>query len=122
MKTQKSEKLKAENEALKGFKEQCLEMLRNVGYGIGKVLKLEDVKESVKQFSSRLFSAFINENQSDFDKICKGIGNGQDYKLQQIEQQHKKQADIEQQLEKSMGIGSKSKAQEQDYEKGGRGR
>ena len=71
-----------------------MELLHNFGFYIGeKIPSIEDVKNTVKSFTSRLFSAFMMSNDKDWDYLQTKIINGQEYKQAQIE----KQQQIEQQ-------------------------
>ncbi len=117
--------LKAENAELKSWKENCMELLHNFGFYIGEKLpSIEDVKKTVKSFTSRLFSAFMMNNDHDLDYVQNKIVDGQEYKQAQIDKQQQKeqaklqQKDIEKELEKSMGISH----HDQQEERGGRSR
>lgn len=80
--------LKNENAELKSWKENCMELLHNFGFYIGEKLpSIEDVKNTVKSFTSRLFSAFMMSNDKDWDYLQTKIINGQEYKQAQIERQ-----------------------------------
>ena len=110
-------KLKNENAELKSWKENCMELLHNFGFYIGEKLpSIEDVKNTVKSFTSRLFSAFIMNNDHDIDYVQNKIVDGQEYKQaqivkqQQIEQQRreerqkqKERAKQQQQIEQERG-------------------
>ena len=120
-----NKKLKAENVELKSWKENCMELLHNFGFYIGEKLpSIEDVKNTVKSFTSRLFSAFMMSNDKDWDYVQTKIINGQEHKQAQIEKQQQKelakqqQKDIEKELEKSMGVSH----HDQEEERGGRSR
>ena len=115
-----NEDLKKENIDLKGFKAVALKLLQEVGYFWNKVPTVEQAVSSVKEFGSKLFSAFIMNNDRDLELVQTKIINGQDFKLQQIEkkQQQEQSKDIEKELEKSMGFSH----HDQEEERGGRSR
>lgn len=112
--------LKKENIELKGFKAVALKLLQEVGYFWNKVPTVEQAVSSVKEFGSKLFSAFIMNNDRDLELVQTKIINGQEFKLQQIEkkQQQEQSKDIEKELEKSMGFSH----HDQEEERGGRSR
>lgn len=119
--TEENKKLKAENTELKSWKENCMELLHNFGFYIGEKLpSLEDVKSTVKSFTSRLFSAFMMSNDKDWDYLQTKIIDGQEYKQAQIDKQQQKEQskDVEKEIEKSMGVSH----HDQEEERGGRSR
>ncbi|MDY6382255.1 MAG: hypothetical protein SPK94_08415, partial [Bacteroidales bacterium] len=119
--TEENKKLKAENTELKSWKENCMELLHNFGFYIGEKLpSIEDVKSTVKSFTSRLFSAFMMSNDKDWDYLQTKIIDGQEYKQAQIDKQQQKEQskDVEKEIEKSMGVSH----HDQEEERGGRSR
>lgn len=116
-----NKKLKNENTELKSWKENCMELLHNFGFYIGEKLpSIEEVKSTVKSFTSRLFSAFMMNNDHDLDYVQNKIADGQEYKQKQIDKQQQKEQpkDVEKEIEKSMGFSH----HDQEEERGGRSR
>ena len=122
--------LKAENEELKSWKKIGIDLLHNFGFYIGEKLpSIEEVKSTVKSFTSRLFSAFMMNNDHDLNYVQNKIVDGQEYKQAQIEKQQQKeqakqQEQIEQQVDQALGFGATTKTHKvnDDHEIGGRGR
>lgn len=111
--TEENKKLKAENEELRSWKEIGLTLLHNVGYFLdSKIPSLEEVKNTVKSFTSKLFGAFIMNNDHDIDYVQNKIVDGQEFKQAQIE----KQQQIEQQRREER---QKQKERWQSQERGG---
>lgn len=120
--SKRNKKLETENNELKSWKDNCMELLHNFGFYIEeKIPSIEEVKSTVKSFASRLFSAFMMNNDHDLDYVQNKIADGQEYKQKQIDK--KQQQQIEQQVDQALGFGAKPNAnkdkEEQAQERGG---
>ena len=122
--SKRNKKLETENNELKSWKENCMELLHNFGFYIEEKLpSIEDVKNTVKSFTQRLFSAFMMNNDSDLEFVQNKIIDGQEYKdKQQQKEQAKQQEQIEQQVDQALGFGAMAKAhkdkEEQEHSHG----
>ena len=126
--SKRNKKLETENNELKSWKEIGIDLLHNFGFYIEeKIPSIEDVKSTVKSFASRLFSAFMMNNDHDLDYVQNKIADGQEYKQAQIEKQQQKeqakqQEQIEQQVDQALGFGAMAKAhkdkEEQEHSHG----
>ena len=126
--SKRNKKLETENNELKSWKEIGIDLLHNFGFYIEeKIPSIEDVKSTVKSFASRLFSAFMMNNDHDLDYVQNKIADGQEYKQAQIEKQQQKeqakqQEQIEQQVDQALGFGAKPNAnkdkEEQEHSHG----
>lgn len=93
--------LKAENAELKSWKEIGINLLHNFGFYIGeKIPSIEDVKNTVKSFTSRLFSAFMMNNDHDLDYVQNKIVDGQEFKQAQIEKEQQRREERQKQKER----------------------
>lgn len=110
--------LKAENADLKSWKEIGLNLLHNFGFYIGEKLpSLEEVKSTVKSFTSRLFSAFMMRNDNDWDYVQTKIIDGQEYKQAQVEKQQQIEQQRREEIQKQK---ERAKQQQQkEQERGG---
>lgn len=127
--SKKVKQLETENNELKSWKEIGIDLLHNFGFYIEeKIPSIEEVKSTVKSFASRLFSAFMMNNDHDLDYVQNKIVDGQEYKQKQIDKQQQKeqakqQQQIEQQVDQALGFGAKPNAnkdkEEQAQDRGG---